>query len=52
LTPEGNKTLVTIAGSSHRNQPAFEREFDRIEGALKDKSIFSQEKSAESEGKI
>jgi cytochrome c biogenesis protein len=52
LTPEGNKTLVTIAGSSRRNQPAFEREFDRIEGALKDKSNFSQEKSAESEGKI
>ncbi len=52
LTPEGEKTLVTLAGSSHRNQVGFEKEFDKIERALKDKSIFSQEKPAESEGEL
>lgn len=52
LTPQGEKTLVAMAGSSHRNQAGFEKEFDKIERALKEKSIFSQEKPVESEGKL
>ncbi len=52
LTPEGEKTSVTLAGSSHKNQAGFEKEFDRIEQALKGKSTFSQEKPVESEGKL
>jgi len=52
LTPQGDKTLVAMAGSSHRNQVGFEKEFDKIERALKEKSIFSQEKPVESEGKL
>jgi cytochrome c biogenesis protein len=52
LTPEGEKTSVALAGSSHRNQAGFEKEFDRIERALKEKSTFSQEKPVESEGKL
>ncbi|MFH1758875.1 MAG: cytochrome c biogenesis protein ResB, partial [Pseudomonadota bacterium] len=52
LTQKGGETLVEIAGSSHRDRVGFEKEFEKIERALKEKSIFSQEEPIESEGKL
>lgn len=35
LVPNGEKTLVKIGGSAHRNQPAFEIFFDELKKSLK-----------------
>jgi cytochrome c biogenesis protein len=49
LTEKEGRTLVEIAAASHRDRAGFEKEFEKISQALRDKNRQTANKSEESE---
>jgi len=45
LTEKGRETLVEIAGASHRDRSGFEKEFEKISQALREKKTNKSEES-------
>ncbi len=51
LTEKGGRTWMEIGGSSHRDRPGFEKEFEKIGQALREKPRKAGKESEESEDK-
>jgi hypothetical protein len=48
LTEKGGKTWVEIAGASHRDRAGFEKQFEKMIQALREKGANNPEESEQS----